>query len=64
MNQRSYTREPQPGYPAAEKYKPAIQRKGNEADRQENGKSTSHVTAAFPVNNNTCVQEIINWYLI
>ena len=38
----------------AEKYKPALQRKGNEADRQENDKSTSHVTA-FPVNNNTCV---------
>jgi len=39
---------------SGKKYKPAVQRKGNEADHQENGNSTSHVTA-FPVNNNTSV---------
>ena len=35
-------------------YKPAVQRKGNEADCQENDKSTSHI-ASLPVNEKNCV---------
>jgi len=35
---------------AAGIYKPAVQRKRNEADREENGKNKSHITS-LPVNN-------------
>ena len=43
-------------------YKPAVQRKSNEADRQENDKSTSHITS-LPANNKNCIQDTINRYL-
>ena len=47
---------------AAGIYKPAVQRKSNEADHQENEKNTSHTTS-LPVNNKNCGQDTINMYL-
>ena len=39
-------------------YKPVVHRKGNEADRQENDKSTSHISS-LPVNNKNCVIQAV-----